>query len=191
MADVDISKAESFQTENDFYCWLKTHHKKYPELWVRIYKKGSGIESINWSESVRAALCWGWIDGVKKSYDDKSYIQRFTPRRSNSSWSKRNTEHVESLLNAGLMQEAGMVHVRSAKADGRWDAAYKTSEMSVPEDFVNALDAKPHAKDFFNTLTKSSKYLIAQALLSAKKAETRQRRFDKYLEMLESKTKPH
>ncbi|WP_084644004.1 YdeI/OmpD-associated family protein [Ferrimonas futtsuensis] len=190
MAEIDISNTESFKTEEDFYGWLKKHHNNCSELWIRIYKKGSGIESINWSESVRAALCWGWIDGVKKSYDDKSYIQRFSPRRSKSSWSKRNTEHVESLIDAGLMQETGMAHVRSAKADGRWDAAYKTSEMSVPEDFVTALDAKPHAKEFFNTLTKSSKYVIAQALLSAKKPETRQRRFDKYLVMLESKTKP-
>ena len=190
MAVIDISKTESFETEEDFYCWLKKHHSNCPELWVRIYKKGSGIKSINWVESVKAALCWGWIDGVKKSYDDQSYFQRFTPRRSKSSWSKRNTEHVEFLINSGLMQEPGMIHVRSAKADGRWDAAYKTSEMHVPDDFVAALNGKPYAKAFFNTLTKSSKYVIAHALISAKKLETRQRRFDKYLTMLQNQKKP-
>ena len=136
------------------------------------------------------SLCWGWIDCVKKSIDDQSYLQRITPRKFRSNWSKRNTEHIERLINEGRMKETGLLHVRAAKADGRWESAYTVSEMIVPADFLAALDNKPNAKAFFETLTKSSRCVIAHGLTSAKKPETRQRRFEKFINLLVSEEKP-
>nr|WP_240532351.1 YdeI/OmpD-associated family protein [Moritella marina] len=135
-------------------------------------------------------LCWGWIDGVKKSLDDQSYLQRLTPRTKRSNWSKRNTEHVERLINANRMQASGLVHVHAAKADGRWENAYVVSEMAVPEDFIAALENQPIVKQFFETLNKSSRYVIAYGLISAKKPETRLRRFEKFMDMLVHEEKP-
>jgi uncharacterized protein YdeI (YjbR/CyaY-like superfamily) len=135
-------------------------------------------------------LCWGWIDGVKKSIDDQAYLQRITPRTTRSNWSKRNTEHVERLISENRMRESGLVHVRAAKADGRWESAYVVSEIEVPVDFLAALESQPRVKQFFETLNKSSRYVIAYGLTSAKKLETRQRRFTKYMTMLADEEKP-
>lgn len=135
-------------------------------------------------------LCWGWIDGVKKSIDDQAYLQRITPRKTRSNWSKRNTEHVERLINEDRMKESGLVHVRAAKADGRWENAYVVSEMEVPADFIDALENQPVVKQFFEALNKSSRSVIAYGLTSAKKPETRQRRFTKYMSMLVHGEKP-
>jgi uncharacterized protein YdeI (YjbR/CyaY-like superfamily) len=157
---------------------------------VKIFKKKTGIPSVTWDEVVIEILCWGWIDGIKKSFDDQAYLQRITPRRPGSSWSKRNREHVERLIREGRMTEQGLVHVRAAKADGRWENAYRASEMKVPADFLAALESKPKAKQFFETLTKSNHRVIAHGLTSAKKPETRQRRFVKFMDMLVSEEKP-
>ena len=128
---------------------------------------------------------------MKKSLDDRAYLQRITPRKARSSWSKRNTEHVERLIKENRMEEPGLVHVRAAKADGRWENAYlPPSEAEVPADFVAALENRPKAKQFFQTLNKSSKYAITYGLTTAKKPETRQRRFDKFVGMLEREEKP-
>ena len=166
------------------------NHAIESELWVKIFKKKTGIPSVTWDDVVIESLCWGWIDGLKKSLDDQAYLQRITPRKERSNWSKRNTKHVERLINEGLMEEQGLVHVRAAKADGRWDAAYAVSEMKVPEDFLLALEANPKAKLFFDSLAKSSRSVIAHGLSSAKKTETRQRRFVKYIDMLTKDEKP-
>lgn len=191
MAKIEPTNIKSFATTECFYSWLEENHLQVSELWLRIYKKGSGYPSINWQESVQVALCWGWIDGLKKSLDDDSYLQRFTPRKAKSVWSKRNTEYVEQLIATGLMQEAGMIPVRLAKADGRWDAAYAISaEMEFPDDFVKALAAKPQAQAFFDALSKSNKHIIYHALSSAKKPQTRERRLSKYLLMLDNRQKP-
>lgn len=132
------------------------------------------------------ALCWGWIDGVKKSLDDEAFLQRFTPRRAGSNWSKRNREHVDRLLVAGRMQPPGMAHVEAAQADGRWEAAYApASEMSIPDDFMAALAERPTAQTFFATLNKQNLYAISYRLQTAKKPETRQKRFKQFLDMLE------
>ncbi|WP_438465910.1 YdeI/OmpD-associated family protein [Marinomonas sp. PE14-40] len=181
---------ESFDTPKALNLWLEANHATESELLVKLYKKGSGIPSISWNELVVECLCWGWIDGVKKSLDAQSYVQRITPRKARSNWSKRNTEHVERLITAGRMQESGMVHVRAARSDGRWGAAYTVSEITVPEDFIVALKDKPDANAFYGTLTKSSRYVIALGLTSAKKPETRLKRFSKYLDMLANKVKP-
>lgn len=190
MSKPNPAKVMSFISPKDLSWWLQDNHAIESELWVKIFKKKTGIPSVTWDDVVIEILCWGWIDGVKKSLDDKAYLQRVTPRRARSNWSKRNTEHVERLISEGRMKEPGLVHVRAAKADGRWESAYSVSEMKVPEDFLLALEAKPKAKQFFETLAKSSRAVIAHGLTSAKKSETRQRRFEKFVDMLVSEKKP-
>lgn len=190
MPEPDPTKIMSFATPKDLCLWLKVNHAIERELWVKIFKIKTGVPSVTWDDVVIEMLCWGWIDGVKKSIDDQAYLQRVTPRKARSNWSKRNREHVERLINEGRMTEPGLVHVRAAKADGRWENAYAASEMKVPADFLAALDSNSGAKEFFETLTKSSRYVIAYGLGSAKKPETRQRRFTKFIDMLVSKEKP-
>ena len=190
MPEPDPLRIMTFATSKDLGEWLKANHTTESELWVKIFKKNTGIQSVTWNDVVIESLCWGWIDGVKKSIDDQAYLQRITPRTARSNWSKRNTEHVERLINEDRMNESGLVHVRAAKADGRWENAYVVSEMEVPADFLAALESKPKTKQFFETLTKSSRYVIAHGLTSAKKLETRQRRFAKFIEMLARKEKP-
>jgi uncharacterized protein YdeI (YjbR/CyaY-like superfamily) len=195
MPVVDDKLMQPFETPECFYEWLRLNHNTETELWLKIYKKASGIQSIDWSEAVKMALCWGWIDGIKKSVDGDCYTQRFTPRRAKSIWSKRNTEHVAALIEQGLMQPAGLTHVEAAKADGRWQAAYSISDSLVmPEDFVAAVEASTanngNTKEFFDTLSKSSRNIIAYGLTSAKKEETRKKRLDKFLAMLEANIKP-
>ncbi|EDM66811.1 hypothetical protein PE36_13197 [Moritella sp. PE36] len=190
MPEPDPLRTMTFVTPKDFGQWLKVNHGSESELWVKIYKNNTGIQSVTWNDIVIESLCWGWIDGVKKSIDDQAYLQRITPRKTRSNWSKRNTEHAERLINEGRMMESGLVHIRAAKADGRWENAYVVSEMEVPADFLAALESKPNVKVFFETLNKSSRYAIAYGLISAKKPETRLRRFAKFMNMLVHKEKP-
>ena len=182
----DKTRIRAFVDAPAFWQWLERNHDSEPEVWLKIYKKGSGQKTINWNEAVIEALCWGWIDGIKKTLDDQAYLQRFTPRRPGSNWSKRNREHVERLIAEERMQESGLLHVRAAQVDGRWEAAYPPpSEMTIPEDFLAALEARPTAKTFFETLNRQNRYAIAYRLQTAKKPETRQKRFDGFLAMLE------
>ena len=184
------AKIMTFTSPKELAQWLQVNHAIESELWVKVFKIKSGIPSVTWDDIVIETLRWGWIDGVKKSIDEQAYLQRVTPRKARSNWSKRNTEHVERLIKEGRMMEFGLVHVRAAKADGRWESAYRVSEIKVPADFLAALDNKPQAKQFFETLTKSSHYVIAYGLTSAKKPETRQRRFAKFIGMLTREEKP-
>jgi uncharacterized protein YdeI (YjbR/CyaY-like superfamily) len=187
MPEPDQTRIHTFEDAAAFWTWLELHHVSEPEVWIKIYKKGSGQNTISWEEGVIEALCWGWIDGIRKPLDDQAYLQRFTPRRMGSNWSKRNREHVERLIAAGRMQEPGLAHVRAAQADGRWEAAYAPpSEMTVPDDFVAALEQRPKAKAFFETLNKQNRYAIAYRLQTARKPETRQKRFEQFLTMLET-----
>lgn len=190
MPELDPMKAITFANSRDLSEWLENNHSIESELWIKIFKKNTGVPSVTWNDVVIEALCWGWIDGVKKSLDDQAYYQRITPRTKRSNWSKRNTEHVERLISAKRMNEPGLVHVLAAKNDGRWDKAYVASEIEVPDDFLAALEDQPRVKQFYETLNKSSRYVIAYGLTSAKKAETRQRRFAKYLAMLINEDKP-
>jgi len=190
MRNLDSEKIMTFATPNDLNCWLKSNHSIESELWIKIFKIKTGMASVTWNDVVIEALCWGWIDGIKKSIDEQAYLQRITPRKARSNWSKRNRVHVESLINEGRMTESGLVHVRAAKADGRWENAYSVSEMKVPADFLSALEQKPKAKQFYESLTKSSRYVIAYGLTSAKKPETRQRRFAKFIDKLVNEEKP-
>jgi len=190
MPEPDPLRIMTFVTPKDLSEWLKVNHATESELWVKIFKKNTGIQSVTWNDVVIEILCWGWIDGIKKSIDDQAYLQRITPRTARSNWSKRNTEHVERLISEDRMKESGLVHVRAAKADGRWENAYVVSEMEVPADFLAALENQPKVKLFFKTLNKSSRYVIAYGLTSAKKPETRQRRFEKFIDMLVREEKP-
>ncbi len=190
MPNPNPNDIQSFATARALDEWLSQHHASQSELWIKIYKKHTGIPSVTWDDVVVEILCWGWIDGIKKSLDDESYLQRITPRGAKSAWSKRNTEHVARLIKAGRMQQPGLVQVEAAKADGRWEKAYALSEMQVPQDFTLALDDAPKAKQFFETLPQSSRAMIAHGLNSAKKPETRQRRFHKFMDMLVNGEKP-
>lgn len=143
----------AFATSRDLEKWLKQNHKTETELWVRIYKKGSGTPSVTWNDCVIACLTWGWIDGHKRALDEASFLQRITPRRAKSNWSKKNCEHAERLIAEGLMQPSGLAHVEAARKDGRWDNAYAGSAgMVIPEDFLEALRKTPAAERFYKTL---------------------------------------
>jgi uncharacterized protein YdeI (YjbR/CyaY-like superfamily) len=191
MPEANPLKTLSFSKPSELALWLEQHHETESELWVKIFKKNSHIPSVTWNDVVIEILCWGWIDGIKKSVDEEAYLQRITPRKAKSSWSKRNCEHVEKLIKNGRMQQAGLVHVESAKADGRWANAYTASEIEVPKDFLDALSNKPKEKAFFETLTKTSRYVIAYGLTSTKREETRKKRFDKYMQLLTDNIKPN
>ena len=190
MPEPDANKIISFASSKNLGQWLRANHATESELWVKLFKKGSGVSSVTWNDVVIETLCWGWIDGIKKSLDDQAYLQRITPRKTRSTWSKRNTEHAERLIAEGRMKKPGLAQVSAAKADGRWEKAYVVSEMKVPPDFLKALDSKPKAKQFYETLTKSNRYVIAYGLTSAKKPETRQRRFGNFMDMLVRKERP-
>jgi len=190
MPEPDPVTIMSFASSKDLGRWLRRNHAIKRELWVRIFKKETGVPSVTWDDVVVESLCWGWIDSTKKSHDIQSYVQRITPRKAGSSWSKRNTEHVERLIREGRMMAPGLAHVESAKADGRWAKASAASEMKIPVDFLTALESRPQARRFFETLNKSNRYIIAYGLISAKKAETRQKRFDKFIDMLAREQRP-
>lgn len=132
-----------FKTQKAFEDWMEEHHDKTDGIWLRYYKKASGVETITYAQALDVALCFGWIDGQAKSYDEKSYLQKYTPRRKRSMWSKRNTEYVARLLKAGKMRLAGLKAVEDAKADGRWDAAYASpANIVIPKDFLEKLEKK-------------------------------------------------
>ena len=191
MPEPDPKKTQAFESSEALSEWLEANHDVESELWVKVFKKQSGVPSVTWNDIVKETLRWGWIDGIRKSLDAEAYLQRITPRTARSTWSKRNTEHVERLIAEGRMGEPGLAHVCAAKADGRWDAAYAPqSEAEVPADFVAALDGRPKAKRFFETLPKSSRYSITYGLTTAKRPQTRQRRFEKFMDMLDREERP-
>lgn len=191
MADTDYEILE-FKDQAQLRGWFDEHHAATPGVWLKLYKKASGVESVNYAEALDVALCYGWIDGQVKRGDEQYYLQKFTPRRAGSMWSKRNIENIARLAEAGLMTPAGLAEVEKAKADGRWAAAYdKPSEMTMPDYFLAALAKNPKAQQFFNSLNKANTYAIAWRLQTAKTEATRQRRMEKILAMLESGQKFH
>jgi uncharacterized protein YdeI (YjbR/CyaY-like superfamily) len=155
-----------------------------------MYKKATGIPSVNYAEALEIALCYGWIDGQKAAGDEQYWLQKFTPRRPKSIWSKINREKVEALIAEGKMQPAGLRQIELAKADGRWEAAYESqSNISVPPDLQSELDKNPEAQDFFNSLNSVNRYAILFRIHNAKKTETRRARIEQYMEMLAKKQK--
>jgi uncharacterized protein YdeI (YjbR/CyaY-like superfamily) len=176
----------AFASQDDWGAWLDAEHATSDGVWVKFAKKGSGVKTVVYAEALDVALCYGWIDSQVMSLDERFYLQKFTPRRSRSKWSRINREKIEQLTNAGRMKPAGLEQVELAKADGRWDAAYASpSTIEVPEDLQKALDANPKAAEFFATLSGSNRYAILYRLEDAKKAETRARRLEKFVGMLE------
>ncbi len=179
-----------FKTSDDWRQWLESHHANTDGVWLLLRKKASGLPTVTYAEALDEALCYGWIDGLKKSYDETSFLQKFTPRRKRSLWSKNNIDHVTRLIKAGRMTLAGQAEVDRAKEDGRWDAAYdKPSEMVIPESFLSELHKHPKAEAFFATLNKSNRYAIAWRLQTAKTEVTRLRRQGKILDLLNAEQK--
>lgn len=175
----------SFATPRAFADWLVDHHATSRGLWLQLAKKASGTVSITYAEAVDVALAWGWIDGQKQRADEASWLQKFTPRRAKSVWSKINREKVLSLIEAGAMRPAGLAEVERAKKDGRWDAAYDPpSRATVPEDLQAALAKNAKAAAFFLTLKASNRFAVLWRVQTAKKPETRQKRIAEFVAML-------
>jgi uncharacterized protein YdeI (YjbR/CyaY-like superfamily) len=165
--------------------WLHEHHETAPGVWIRFAKKGSGVPTVTYLDALRVALRFGWIDGQARSLDERFYLQRFTPRRARSIWSKRNRDFATALIEAGQMEPAGLREVERAKADGRWDAAYDgPSTATVPDDLQAALDREPAAAEFFAGLSSQNRYAILHRVQTAKRPETRARRIEKFVAML-------
>ncbi|PSL42856.1 uncharacterized protein YdeI (YjbR/CyaY-like superfamily) [Chitinophaga niastensis] len=182
----------TFETQQEWAHWLEKNHAQPDGVWLRMYKKHTNIVSINYAQALEEALCYGWIDGISKSIDDVSFMQKFTPRRAKSIWSERNTQHIARLTAEGKMKPAGMHEVEKAKADGRWEKAYATSkDATIPEDFMAALNKNKKAKAFFDTLNKQNLFAIYFRLQSAKKPETRANRIKTFIAMLEKQEKFH
>ena len=175
-----------FASKKKWADWLAKQHDIAAIVWLKLAKKGSEIPSVTYDEALEVALCYGWIDGQKKGFDDKYWLQKFTPRGAKSIWSKINTEKAEKLIKSGDMKPAGLKVIAAAKQDGRWDAAYESQKnISVPDDFQAELDKNPKAKAFFATLNGVNRYAILFRIHNAKKAETRVRRIQQFVEMLE------
>lgn len=175
----------AFESADDWEKWLAENHGQPTGIRLRIFKKSSNALTVTYAEALDEALCYGWIDGQRNKYDDQSYLQKFTPRRKRSIWSKINTQHVERLIKAGKMKDAGLKEIGTAKQDGRWQQAYDSHRnMVVPEDFLRELEKNSKAESFFETLNKSNLYSIAFRLQTAKKPETRANRMNAILEML-------
>ena len=183
---------EAFETPKSFEQWLKKNHLSAAGLWLKFYKKQSGLPTVTYEEAVEIALCYGWIDGLANGYDENSYLQRFTPRRPKSIWSKLNVERVEKLIESGRMKPAGLKQIEAAKTDGRWQAAYDSpANTELPKDFLALLSKKPKAKKFFDTLNKTNRFAINWRLQTAKKPETREKRMKAIIEMLVAGKKFH
>src|SRR5271170_1999602 len=175
----------SFRSSSEFHKWLSANHRQSDGILLRIFKKDSGKPTITYAEALDEALCFGWIDGQKQRNDDSSWLQKFTPRRPKSGWSKINTQHAERLMQAGRMKPPGHAEIDAAKKDGRWTNAYDSpSKSTIPEDFLAALQKNKKAAAFFETLNKANLYAIAYRLQTAKKPETRQKRMETILAMM-------
>ncbi|GGE48212.1 hypothetical protein GCM10007276_26810 [Agaricicola taiwanensis] len=176
----------AFQDARELGDWLAEHHHSSSELWVQIFKAGSGRSSVTWTECVVEAIRFGWIDGQKQPFDATSFLQRLTPRKPKSNWSAKNREHATRLIAEGRMSSAGLAHVDAAKADGRWESAYAGSAaMVIPHDFLDALETMPNAKAFFETLDRKNLYPIYYRLQTAKRPETRAKRMAQILAQLD------
>jgi uncharacterized protein YdeI (YjbR/CyaY-like superfamily) len=188
----DTLEVRVFVSGRAFESWLAKHHAKSPGIWLRIAKKASGVKSVSYPEALDVALCYGWIDGLKKGHDETWFIQRFTPRKARSGWSKINRDKVAALKKSGRMKPAGLAAVERAMKGGEWDAAYDSFRtITVPPDLQAALDREPKAKTFFATLDSQNRYAVLYRLHTAKKAETRARRLEKFVAMLRKGEKLH
>jgi uncharacterized protein YdeI (YjbR/CyaY-like superfamily) len=181
-----------FPSERAWAAWLDKHHATSRGVWLKFAKKGSGIPSVYYPQALEVALCYGWIDGQLMSLDERYYLQRFTPRRPRSKWSKINCGKATDLIGAGKMKPAGLGQIEAAKADGRWDAAYASPQaVTVPPDLTVALEKNRRAKVFFATLSGRNRYAILYRIHDAKRPETRARRIAQFVDMLAAGKKPY
>jgi len=177
---------KTFGSQEAWREWLHDHYKDQAGLWLKMAKKASGIPTVMYAEALDVALCYGWIDGQKKSCDESYYLQKFTPRRARSMWSQVNRDKVAELIRRGLMQPSGLAEVERAKADGRWEAAYASPRNTVaPDDLLTALAASPKAEAFFEGLNKTNRYSIVSRIQGARRPETRAARIAKFVDMCE------
>ena len=182
-ASADAESIEEFRARARD--WLAEHHQNSPGLWLKIAKKSAATPTVSYAEAIDGALCYGWIDGQKGKLDDEYWLQRFTPRKARSRWSKINREKAERLIAEGRMHAAGLHEVEAARADGRWDAAYAgQATATVPPDLARELDLNPVAKEFFATLSSVNRYAILYRIQDAKRPQTRADRIAKYIAML-------
>eukprot|EP01030_Chromulinospumella_sphaerica_P024139 gene24139-24202_t len=183
---VDPAKVHEFVDGDAFYDWLSKHHDRETEVWIKIHKVGSGLPSINAKQAIDVVLCWGWIDAVRKGFDDKSFLQRYTPRGRKSIWSKVNVENVARLIKEGRMTPHGLREVEAAKADGRWDRAYGSGKgLPIPDDLQAAIDASPEARAMLDRLTAQNRFALAFRVHNLKTEAGRQKKIAAFVEMLE------
>jgi uncharacterized protein YdeI (YjbR/CyaY-like superfamily) len=182
---VDAAKVRTFKDAASFYNWLARHHDKEDEVWIKIHKVDSGLKSISPKEAIDVVLCWGWIDGVRKSLDDRSYLQRYCPRGRKSLWSQINVDNVARLVREGRMTAHGLKHVDAAKADGRWDRAYKGGkQMKIPGDLQAAIDAEPKAKAMLSKLSAQNRFALAFRTQNMKTEVGRKKKIEAFVDML-------
>jgi uncharacterized protein YdeI (YjbR/CyaY-like superfamily) len=181
-------KIKAFKSETAFEVWLRANHARETEIWLRIYKKGSGKPTVTAPQALDVALCWGWIDGIRKGFDDESFLQRYSPRRARSIWSQINRDNVGRLTAAGRMTPSGQRQVDAARADGRWDAAYApiraATEASIPDDLRAAIDANPRARKTFQTLGRLNLFALAFRTNNMKTPAGRARKIASLVAML-------
>ncbi|MGQ3301680.1 YdeI/OmpD-associated family protein [Reyranella sp.] len=181
---VDPDKVREFATEASFYKWLGRHHDRESEVWIKIHKVRSGLASITPKEAIDVILCWGWIDGIRKGLDDKSFLQRYTPRGARSVWSQINVDNVARLVEEGRMTAHGLKHVEAAKQDGRWDRAYRAKDSKLPDDLQAAVDAEPDAKAMLATLSAQNRFALAFRTETLKTEAGRKKKIASFVEML-------
>ena len=182
--NVDPAKIREFADKQAFYDWLAENHDTQDEVWIRIFKKASGVKTISPVEAIDVVLCWGWIDAIKKSWDAQSFVQRYTRRKPKSLWSQVNRDNVARLVAEGRMTEHGLRHVERAKADGRWDAAYATT-MDAPDDLLAAIAANPAAQAMYDTLTAQNRFSLIFRVINLKTQDARARKIAGFVDMLE------
>jgi uncharacterized protein YdeI (YjbR/CyaY-like superfamily) len=180
---IDFDHVHEFKTAAAFERWLKANHAKEDEVWIKLHKKDSGLASITAREAIDVALCWGWIDAIRKGFDDNSFLQRYTPRGRKSVWSKVNRENVERLAAEGRMQPPGLAHVEAAKADGRWDNAYRVAD-APPEDLLAAIEAEPEAMEMYQTLNAQNRFALTFRTIGMKTEAGRRKKIAGFVEML-------
>ncbi len=182
---VDPSKVRTFKDADSFYKWLGKNRDKQDEVWIKIHKVGSGLKSITPKEAIDVVLCWGWIDGLRKGFDDKSFLQRYSPRGKKGTWSQINVDNVARLVEDGRMTAHGLREVEAAKADGRWARAYKSGKgMKIPDDLQAAIDAEPKAKAMLAKLSEQNRFALAFRTHNMKTEAGRKRKIETFVAML-------
>ncbi|UAL10475.1 YdeI/OmpD-associated family protein [Caulobacter segnis] len=189
---VDPAHVHEFVDAEAFHAWLSRNHDKVPEAWIKIHKLGSGLPSINAKQAIDVVLCWGWIDGVKKSFDEKSFLQRYTPRGKKSIWSQINVDNVARLIDEGRMTQHGLREVEAAKADGRWDRAYASGkDMKIEGDLLAAIEASPKAKEMIATLSAQNRFALAFRVHNMKTEAGRKKKIADLVAMLDRGETPY